>query len=65
MILSYKMDIEAQFSAIVALTLSPALCATLLKPANEKHKQRKFFTWQRIAVAYTSRLASIWGHSSA
>ncbi len=32
-------------SAIVALTLSPALCATLLKPANEKQKQRKFFTW--------------------
>ncbi|PRV96427.1 multidrug efflux RND transporter permease subunit AdeE [Acinetobacter sp. AR_0276] len=32
-------------SAIVALTLSPALCATLLKPANEKQKQRKFFSW--------------------
>ena len=32
-------------SAVVALTLSPALCATLLKPSNNQNKKRHFFTW--------------------
>jgi len=32
-------------SAVVALTLSPALCATLLRPTNHQHKKRRFFTW--------------------
>lgn len=32
-------------SAVVALTLSPALCATLLRPNNHQHKKRRFFTW--------------------
>jgi multidrug efflux pump len=53
-------------SAIVALTLSPALCATLLKPANEKHKQRKFFTWFNRKVeqgqsGYRTKLVAVLG----
>ncbi|WP_278395808.1 multidrug efflux RND transporter permease subunit AdeE [Acinetobacter venetianus] len=32
-------------SAVVALTLSPALCAALLRPINHQHKKRRFFTW--------------------
>lgn len=33
-------------SVVVALTLTPALCATLLKPANAEHKQKRgFFGW--------------------
>jgi multidrug efflux pump len=53
-------------SAIVALTLSPALGATLLKPANEKHKQRKFFTWFNRKVeqgqsGYRTKLVAVLG----
>ncbi|MBD3902975.1 MMPL family transporter, partial [Bifidobacterium breve] len=53
-------------SAIVALTLSPALCATLLKPANEKHKQRKFFTWFNYKVeqgqtGYRTKIVAVLG----
>jgi multidrug efflux pump len=35
------------FSALMALTLTPALCATLLKPIpkGEHHEQRGFFGW--------------------
>lgn len=33
-------------SVVVALTLTPALCATLLKPADATHKQKRgFFGW--------------------
>ena len=33
-------------SVVVALTLTPALCATLLKPADPAHKQKRgFFGW--------------------
>ena len=35
------------FSAFLALSLTPALCATLLKPveAGHKHEKRGFFGW--------------------
>ena len=34
------------FSAIMALTLTPALCATILKPVDPNHHERKgFFGW--------------------
>ena len=34
------------FSAIMALTLTPALCATILKPVDSNHHERKgFFGW--------------------
>jgi len=33
-------------SVLLALTLTPALCATMLKPASEEHQQKKgFFAW--------------------
>ncbi|WP_353169396.1 multidrug efflux RND transporter permease subunit AdeE [Acinetobacter sp.] len=32
-------------SAVVALTLSPALCATLLRSSSNHDKKRRFFTW--------------------
>lgn len=33
------------FSAFLALSLTPALCATLLKPVKGKHEKRGFFAW--------------------
>ena len=53
------------FSAIMALTLTPALCATLLKPIDPKHQERKgFFGWfnrmfTRTSVSYQSRVAKM------
>ncbi len=41
------MTISIGFSAFLALTLTPALCATMLKPikAGEHHQKRGFFGW--------------------
>ena len=52
-------------SAIVALTLSPALCATLLKPANE-NISREIFTWFNYKVeqgqtGYRTKLVAVLG----
>lgn len=54
------------FSAFLALSLTPALCATLLKPvqAGQHHDKRGFFGWfnRRFAVtakAYEGRVAGI------
>ncbi len=56
------------FSAILALTLTPALCATLLKPvqAGHHHEKRGFFGWfnrrfARTANAYQSVVERIIG----
>ncbi|MCC2637091.1 MAG: acrB [Moraxellaceae bacterium] len=45
------------FSAILALSLTPALCATLLKPLvpGEHHEKRGFFGWFNRGFARTSR----------
>ncbi len=52
------------FSALMALTLTPALCATLLKPVEAGHHVEKtgFFGWfnrgfQKSAVGYQSLIA--------
>jgi multidrug efflux pump len=43
------------FSAIMALTLTPALCATLLKPIDPSHHERKgFFGWFNRMFTSTS-----------
>ncbi len=53
------------FSAIMALTLTPALCATLLKPVDPSHHERKgFFGWfnrmfTRTSVSYQSRVGKM------
>ncbi|MDQ0325952.1 multidrug efflux pump [Rhodopseudomonas julia] len=39
-----SMSVSILFSAFLALTLTPALCATILKPSNE-HATRGFFGW--------------------
>ena len=45
------------FSAFLALTLTPALCATLLKPmeAGHKHVKRGFFGWFNRGFARTAK----------
>ena len=41
-----SMAVSILFSAFLALSLTPALCATLLKPVKEDHHHRKgFFGW--------------------
>ncbi len=41
-----SMAVAILFSAFLALTLTPALCATLLKPVDpEHHEKRGFFGW--------------------
>ena len=41
-----SMGVSILFSAFLALSLTPALCATLLKPIGPDHHQRKgFFAW--------------------
>ncbi len=43
------------FSAFLALSLTPALCATLLKPMSEEHEERGgFFGWFNRAVKATT-----------
>ncbi|OEY94033.1 multidrug efflux RND transporter permease subunit [Acinetobacter qingfengensis] len=39
------MSVSILFSAFLALTLTPALCATLLKPVNQHQQKRGFFAW--------------------
>ena len=44
---SISMAVSIVFSAFLALSLTPALCATLLKPipANSHHEKKGFFGW--------------------
>ncbi|MEO5622200.1 MAG: multidrug efflux RND transporter permease subunit [Dokdonella sp.] len=59
--------ISTGFSAFLALAFTPALCATLLKPVHEEHKNivfRKFndvFTWAQST--YTSHIRSAIRHA--
>ncbi len=39
------MSVSILFSAFLALTLTPALCATLLKPIAADHQKKGFFAW--------------------
>ena len=56
---SISMAVSIVFSAFLALSLTPALCATLLKPiaANSHHEKKGFFGWfnirfERMSDAY-------------
>ncbi|MBU1293188.1 MAG: multidrug efflux RND transporter permease subunit [Gammaproteobacteria bacterium] len=42
---SLSMAVSILFSAFLALTLTPALCATLLKPVKGHHQQTRFAQW--------------------
>ncbi len=45
------------FSAFLALSLTPALCATLLKPVREDHHEKKgFFGWFNRTVKRTTHI---------
>lgn len=56
-------------SVVVALVLTPALCATLLKPEKESHAPKKgFFGWfnrnfDRLAKGYQNTVGKILGQS--
>ena len=61
---SLSMVSSMAFSALMALTLTPALCATILKPVEAGHQQAKrgFFGWfnrgfQRTANGYQGMIA--------
>ena len=55
---SLAMAVSILFSAFLALTLTPALCATLLKPLSEHaHHRRGFFGWfNRSFSTFTERV---------
>ncbi|MDR1311289.1 MAG: efflux RND transporter permease subunit [Burkholderiaceae bacterium] len=59
------------FSAFLALSLTPALCATILKPVEAGHHEKKtgFLAWfnrffHRTTVQYERRVAKILGRSA-
>lgn len=59
---SLTLVISIAFSAFLALSLTPALCATLLKPveAGHHHEKKGFFGWFNRSVARsTTRYGSI------
>src|SRR3546814_7634125 len=63
---SVAMAVSILFSALLALTFTPALCATILKPIPKGHHESKkgFFGWfnrnfERRAEEHTSELQSL------
>ncbi|ABE49628.1 multidrug efflux RND transporter permease subunit [Methylobacillus flagellatus] len=54
---SMSLAVSIAFSAFLALSLTPALCATLLKPIiQDHHEKRGFFGWfNRMFAALTGR----------
>jgi multidrug efflux pump len=67
---SLAMVASMVFSALMALTLTPALCATLLKPveAGHHHEKKGFFGWfnrkfHRTTVGYQSLVSRMLGKS--
>jgi multidrug efflux pump len=68
---SLSMVASIAFSALMALTLTPALCATLLKPveAGHHHEKKGFFGWfnrlfNRTTVGYESLIVKILGKTT-
>ncbi|WP_110692756.1 multidrug efflux RND transporter permease subunit [Salinicola halophyticus] len=64
-----SMAVAILFSAFLALTLTPALCATLLRPVGtEHHEKRGFFGafnrgFARLTAGYGARVARLVGRS--
>lgn len=62
---TFSMAVSILFSAFLALTLTPALCATLLKPvAPDHHEKRGFFGWfnrrfESMTGVYARRVARL------
>ncbi|WP_338659173.1 multidrug efflux RND transporter permease subunit [Yersinia intermedia] len=60
-----SMAVSILFSAFLALTLTPALCATLLKPVRKNtHRKNRFFRWfnrslERTTKSYESGLTRL------
>ncbi|MGS4823470.1 efflux RND transporter permease subunit, partial [Raoultella terrigena] len=60
-----SMAVSILLSAFLALTLTPALCATLLKPhSDDQSKKRSFSTWfnarfNRLSAFYESGLGFV------
>ncbi|MCV9938451.1 multidrug efflux RND transporter permease subunit [Boseaceae bacterium BT-24-1] len=60
-----SMAVSILFSAFLALTLTPALCATLLKPVGAGHHEKKgFFGWfnrrfERMTDGYANWVAAL------
>ncbi len=64
-----SMAVSILFSALLALTLTPALCATMLKPvAPGHHEKRGFFGWfnrrfDRLTQSYETRVGKLIGRA--
>ncbi|SUD41344.1 hydrophobe/amphiphile efflux-1 (HAE1) family protein [Ectopseudomonas mendocina] len=64
-----SMAVSILFSAFLALTLTPALCATLLRPVSaDHHEKRGFFGafnrgFERLTERYTGRVTRLVGRS--
>ncbi|TCN86809.1 multidrug efflux RND transporter permease subunit [Shewanella fodinae] len=60
-----SMAVSILFSAFLALTLTPALCATLLRPVNTTHHNKSGFFgafnrgFERLTVRYSARVVSL------
>lgn len=64
-----SMAVSILFSAFLALTLTPALCATLLRPVSADHHQKRGFFgafnrgFERVTANYGARVARLLGRS--
>ena len=61
---SVTLAVSIAFSAFLALSLTPALCATMLRPIPAGHHERGFFGWfnrafVRLTAGYTARVAGV------
>ncbi|WP_330110497.1 multidrug efflux RND transporter permease subunit [Methylophaga thalassica] len=64
-----SMTVSILFSAFLALTLTPALCANLLRPVSVEHHHKPGFfgafnrSFERLTAGYSARVASMIGHT--
>lgn len=59
-----SLAVSILFSAFLALSLTPALCATILKPVTAHHERKGFFAWfnrgfDRLTGRYTSWVGAL------